>query len=197
MKAICSIQDCDGPAAYRGWCNGHYQRWRRYGHPLGGGPMHRPRGMPVAEVVEWELARATPDGDCLLAAHTPNYRGYATTSIGGRTRRIHRAVLEHHLCRKLTADEAACHRCHRRLCINPNHLYVGSHQRNMADMATAGRGRSGQRKGANNSNARFTGEQVADMRRKAAAGITQAALARDYQTSSSTISRIVRRLGYS
>jgi hypothetical protein len=31
----CSIDECDRPAATRGWCNAHYIRWRRSGDPLG------------------------------------------------------------------------------------------------------------------------------------------------------------------
>jgi hypothetical protein len=37
---ICSIASCDRPIkGSHGWCNAHYQRWWRYGDPLGGGPM--------------------------------------------------------------------------------------------------------------------------------------------------------------
>ncbi len=31
----CLIDGCDRPAATRGWCNGHYIRWRRSGDPFG------------------------------------------------------------------------------------------------------------------------------------------------------------------
>jgi hypothetical protein len=29
----CVIEDCDSPVKARGWCNLHYDRWRRSGHP--------------------------------------------------------------------------------------------------------------------------------------------------------------------
>lgn len=32
---ICSIPDCGKPRAARGWCIGHWKRWRKYGNPLG------------------------------------------------------------------------------------------------------------------------------------------------------------------
>jgi hypothetical protein len=33
---LCSIPDCGKPHNSRGWCAGHYERWKRHGDPLGG-----------------------------------------------------------------------------------------------------------------------------------------------------------------
>ena len=40
----CSIEGCKRPNHRRGWCSAHYQRWRKYGNPLDGGPVRRDRG---------------------------------------------------------------------------------------------------------------------------------------------------------
>lgn len=32
---ICSISNCGKPVLAKGWCNGHWKRWRKYGDPLG------------------------------------------------------------------------------------------------------------------------------------------------------------------
>lgn len=40
----CSIEDCERKVYARGWCAAHWQRNRRYGDPLGGGPMQLPPG---------------------------------------------------------------------------------------------------------------------------------------------------------
>lgn len=33
---LCTIRDCTNPQLARTWCENHYRRWRRHGHPLGG-----------------------------------------------------------------------------------------------------------------------------------------------------------------
>ncbi|QES45198.1 hypothetical protein DEJ49_33195 [Streptomyces venezuelae] len=35
-KHVCAIRGCTRPQLARTWCERHYRRWRRHGHPLGG-----------------------------------------------------------------------------------------------------------------------------------------------------------------
>ena len=43
--SVCTVPDCDRPVKARGWCQKHYERWRRFGDPLtlaGRGPRGDP-----------------------------------------------------------------------------------------------------------------------------------------------------------
>ncbi len=40
----CLVPDCKRPFYMREWCAAHYQRWRKYGDPLAGGPVRAVRG---------------------------------------------------------------------------------------------------------------------------------------------------------
>jgi hypothetical protein len=79
--------------------------------------------------------------------------------------------------------------CTTRGCVNPNHLSTGTQVDNMRDRDEAGRTPKGESSGA--SKLKTVG--VLDIRKRAAAGETQASIAKDYQVETSTISAIVRR----
>ena len=79
------------------------------------------------------------------------------------------------------------HRCDNRLCVEPSHLFVGSHQDNMDDMAAKGRRVS--LPGAANPRARLTPEQVAAIRDD---GRSHRAIAKDYGVRKKQIGNIKR-----
>lgn len=154
----------------------------------------RSRGMTISEIIAFEVRRGQRIGGCIVAVLKPNSQGYVVIPGHGR---LHRLVLEKKLGRSLGRQEEACHSCHRRNCINDRHLYAGSHADNMADMVRSGRGKSGQRQGAENSVAKLTVAQVTQIRRLyEGGGISQAALARDFGVSDATVCRVVNRRTY-
>ena len=94
----------------------------------------------------------------------------------------------------IPADAFVCHHCDNPTCIRPDHLFLGTHADNMADMDAKGRRRSGTRSqnGSQNFSAKLTENDVADMRhRYTGATGQQAALAREYGISRSTVSEIL------
>ena len=61
------------------------------------------------------------------------------TFNNGRMTGAHRASLYIYRGIKLCSHEHACHTCDNTLCVNPDHLFVGSHTDNMRDMVAKGR----------------------------------------------------------
>jgi HNH endonuclease len=83
------------------------------------------------------------------------------------------------------------HACDNPPCCNPAHLFLGTHQDNMADMMQKGRHRTGH--GERNANTKFTDDVIRLIRAESARGISRRQLARQLKVHHSTINRIVSR----
>lgn len=106
------------------------------------GRRDRSRQLQQSPLRFMENVEFDPFGGCWLWSAYHNQAGYGTTK-GNR-----RQVLAHRLSFRLfrgNIPEGAlvCHRCDVRACVNPNHLFLGSHLDNVRDMVAKGRARSG------------------------------------------------------
>ena len=116
----------------------------------------------------------------------------------GREQRAHRVsfIVHHNNGQPIGPGLFVCHRCDVPSCVNPKHLFLGTPADNAADRSAKGRSR-GQPPGEGNVNAVLTNEQADELReRYAAGGISQRALAKEYGTSQSVVSRVVNRKSY-
>jgi hypothetical protein len=82
----------------------------------------------------------------------------------------------------------ACHKCDNPSCVNPDHIYFGSHTDNIADMVNRGRGLSGERSPATS----LTEKDVTQIRIMYFNGnTTSRKLAKQFGVGKSTILRII------
>ena len=122
-----------------------------------------------------------PYGDCHVWTAHLNENGYGTFKIEGKHCLAHRVAFE--ISNAIAPnDNHVCHRCDNPKCVNPDHLFLGNHVINMADMAKKKRARPP--KGESHPSAKLTREKVEEILRD---DRSAAAIARDYGVSDGAI----------
>lgn len=88
-----------------------------------------------------------PTSGCWEWTSSITYRGYGQIQVCQSPEYAHRVSWEV-FQKEPIGDSFVLHKCDNRKCVNPDHLFLGSHSDNMHDMATKGRAASGVRNGA-------------------------------------------------
>ena len=139
----CSIDGCDRPKSWRGWCNAHYHRWQRYGDPRGGGSFH---GDP--ERFLREIAIPFAGKECLIWPYART-QGRGSIWIGGKLHLVTRIVCESAYGPPPTPEHESAHNCgkgHLGRC-TPGHLRWATYAENMMDRVDHGTLARGEKSG--------------------------------------------------
>lgn len=88
----------------------------------------------------WLKVRVRAPSECWLWTGIVMSSGYGQFSIKRKTVSAHRTSWEINRG-QIPEDLHVLHRCDVKLCVNPSHLFLGTHQENMKDRDRKGRGK--------------------------------------------------------
>ena len=144
-----------------------------------------------------EMHIPEPNSGCWLWIGANNGR-YGTIKNNGKTALAHRVSWELH---NGQVPEIECsdfrgtcvlHFCDNMICVNPAHLFLGTHKDNIQDKVNKGRCSSTAIKGESHGSAKLNDNAVRQIRKyHAAGGCTQNWLAQVYGVNPQTISKVV------
>ena len=130
-------------------------------------------------------------GNCWIWTAKSNCQGYGTIFMEG-----HKMVRAHRLAYVLAKgpipnDICVLHKCDNPSCVNPAHLFLGTHAENMQDKKLKGRNRVpfGER----HSSCKLTAAQVVEIRICIESGETQREVARRFNVSQPAVRNIYHR----
>lgn len=130
----------------------------------------------------WDKVQPEPNTGCWLWAGGCNGWGYAYFWNNHGTMRAHRWAWDNFVG-AIPRGMYVLHSCDVRCCVNPAHLFVGTHADNMDDRNTKGRHTHGERQWL----AKLTDQAVRDIRSSPQSGV---ALASKYGVNKCTISDV-------
>jgi HNH endonuclease len=138
----------------------------------------------------WSKCAAQPETGCLVwTSATDGKRGYGHFNVNGKPKKAHRIAYELH--HGVPPDGWVLHHCDNPPCVNPEHLYVGTHADNMRDRRERGRVRYGIRPiGSAHHKARLTEADIPVIRTLYRWGAQAPKVAKAYRVSTGAISAI-------
>ncbi len=146
--------------------------------------------VPLANRFKRHISQPDANG-CILWTSTRHRDGYGMIHVktGKRMALAHRVAYE--LANGPVPEGMfVCHTCDNRLCVNPSHLFVGTHRENMDDMFSKNREARGEKL----PQSKLSESSVISIRTEFANGSTCTELGRKHCVSHSSITNVIRRV---
>ena len=140
----------------------------------------------------WSKVDRKGPSECWEWTAYRNRKGYGMLNTGGRPR----MTMTHRISWQLQGLDIPegmiiCHRCDNPACVNPGHLFLGTHGDNARDRNA--KLRAAPRHGGFNGRAKLTEERVRTIRNMVASGLTQVAVAAQLGIKTSAVNDVMRR----
>lgn len=134
-------------------------------------------------------AKVDKSQECWEWTASKHFSGYGEIGYLGKKHKAHRiSWMIHH--GEIPEGLYVLHKCDNPACVNPDHLFLGTHNDNMADKMQ--KGRCSALKGESNGESRLTEQQVKEIR-ALYPSFNQIKIGKMFNVSNTTISKIVRR----
>lgn len=131
--------------------------------PKNGAAFRRKKGVSYIEAFEDRFIPVTESGCWLwIGADYGNDDGYGRFCLGGRNQKAHRCSWQLYVG-EIPSGMLVLHKCDTPGCVNPDHLYLGTHADNTRDKESRNRGN--QAKGEDHGFAKLTEQDVIEIRK--------------------------------
>jgi len=135
----------------------------------------------------WERVIRGQDAECWLWTGHIDHDGYGRLRVGdGKRKRAHRYAYELTHGEEVAGELLVCHSCDNPVCVNPNHLHLGTSPSNTGERQARGRSARGERQGL----AKLTDAAVQEIR---SSKESRADLARRFCVSETAIAAVISR----
>lgn len=146
--------------------------------------------MSEADILKFQsFYQKENQNECWVWQHSTNDLGYGFFFLRRETYLAHRVAF--FLSHKDPAELDVLHTCDTPACVNPSHLFLGTHFDNMADMISKGRGK--RECGENRSHAKLTEAIVTDIRARTPFWGCVTEWAKEFGVNKTTISKALRK----
>ena len=176
----CEIPECQIEHYAQGYCLRHYYRYYIKGK-------NEPSYYEIPIIQRFHARTKLNEDNGCIEWNAGKSSGYGVFRYQNKAYLAHRFSYE--INKGLIPDGMfICHKCDNRLCINIDHLFIGTNEDNMKDMASKGRGRS--RPGETHYLATITDETVLEIRRLVSEGRLNKDIAAELNTTANIVSAI-------
>jgi hypothetical protein len=154
-KQSCSIENCENKYSGKGFCQKHYDNNKNHGDPLAG----KTNSQSKAGTKEYISENSEIDINGCWIWKRSKIKGYGYPGFKGKSIRAHRLSYLTFVG-EIPNNLHVLHNCDNPPCVNPKHLFLGTHQDNMKDRNNKNR----QAKGENQGNSKLLQKEVDEIR---------------------------------